>query len=63
MALVLQTHPKLVHLDEVGKHERDRVLQVALGTAFLALAARVATVMSERTRRRLQPADGPASGR
>lgn len=31
VALVLQAHPKLVHLNEVGEHERDRVLQVAAG--------------------------------
>ena len=32
MALVLQAHPELVHLDEVGKDERDGVLQVPLGS-------------------------------
>ena len=36
---MLESYPELVHLDEVGEHERDRVLQVALGTAFIALAA------------------------
>lgn len=29
VALVLQPHPELVHLDEVGKHKADRVLEVA----------------------------------
>jgi hypothetical protein len=40
VALVLQPHPQLVHLHEIGQDEADRVLQVALRT--LAVAGREA---------------------
>jgi hypothetical protein len=36
MTLVLQAHPQLVHLDEVGQDEADRVLQIALGPVAVA---------------------------
>lgn len=32
VTLMLETHPELVHLDKVGEDERNRVLEVALGT-------------------------------
>ena len=32
VALMLHPHPELVHLDEIGQHKRDRVVNVALLT-------------------------------
>ena len=34
VTLMLETHPELVHLDKVGEDERNRVLEVSLGTVW-----------------------------
>lgn len=47
VALVLQTHPQLVHLDEVCQDETDRVLQVALGAVAVAGGKVVACLAGE----------------
>lgn len=47
MSLVLQPHPQLVHLDEVGEDEADRVLEIAFGAVAVAHGQMVARLPGE----------------
>jgi len=44
---VLQPHPQLVHLYEIGEDEADRVLQIALGALAVSVRQTVARLASE----------------
>jgi hypothetical protein len=57
MTLVLQAHPQLVHLDEVGQDEADRVLQIALGPVAVA-GREVVTRLAGQIVAQEQAADG-----
>jgi len=47
MALVLQAHPELVHLNKVGQDEADGVLEIALGPLAVARGKAVASLAGQ----------------
>jgi hypothetical protein len=57
MSLMLQPHPELVHLHEIGQNEADRVLQIALGPLAVALWKVVTRLAGEIVAQK-QTADG-----